>query len=1105
MTSPGAGESLVDFLVIRSTDYDTMVGNLDRLSESVRPLVLTSLRTQAAAAVGAGRAAEAELLEFLAGQARERWQLKVNDRGHPDFAALLDRAARLNLMEAFLVFRAQPGALPDDPVPVAQHLLGHYKGLHDYQRSAVLAAVAMAAPDSPLAVVRARTWWAYGLMERARRAERAGMADLDRMRDRRHARFHAGRAVVALHGSGRIAENPEVTYWAYSMLAQAHRSLGDLRQGLKVLLDCQRELRHLDDDRQRWLEFDRIVAIEMSAQGLHRGALHHFDRALESARDISGDLALDRPHPLYLDLLVERGKTHLHHGTLEAASADFRQAVETAEAVHDIPMVLRARALWANSLQSRGRSREALRVFQENLATALRGGILMSHTFRGALAQHLCRMGYLDEAEEEYRAALAEMRQDASTRSVNEVACLAGLGEIAEERGDDDRALAWYEESNRTSLEFRRTIDGAVILANALNRRIERDERPATARELLPRLTELHAEARERGTSVGEFVTGRALMTCLVRLDRWTEAAELSRRLIGEADERAATLAEGSVDGVDADSVKERMAFVDKLGERPELRGECLTLLQWCRDAALGRIERAPWPVLRAEAGGQALHEYEPLLTLLHDHGDELPSPDERSVAERCFDLHEEVKARDLLADLALGPLPEPPAVPEQLVSAERQLLTALRHEMTRSALGSLGPASEDEAERLTSQLSAVHTAIGDHAPQYARLRAGAPARLEEVRALLTRHAPPEGMVLASYFCGNRHTYCFVLTSDGEPLRVRRVPLGRDRIKALVRRLRTVFNGGRDPDSGVLLRPLPARRPDKRDTSFLAELTPLLEPFADLLTERRLVAVSGHGPLTGVPFAALPLPSGGRLGESNAVVSVPGVSSLRYLLAHPAAPPRTAVAVGCAGREDDTALFEEDDALLSEGPWSAVSRVAGLAATPGAVRTALGEADLAHVTCHGFTDTDDPLEAALLFSDGRSRPSRNWEPHNVPAQARYLLRVRDVTAADAAPRRLVLRACSAGWGEADHPGADLTGLTWAFLRSGSRSVIAPRWDVNQESSRELLAAFYRRLGRGTPAWRALWEAQRELAQDPDRPWLGHVFHWGAFTLTGDWR
>ncbi|MFE7856327.1 CHAT domain-containing protein [Streptomyces sp. NPDC057403] len=1088
-------EEVVNFLMAHSTNFDTLSVNLKLIFEKDRRAIQRALQQRAEAAAGAGRLAEAELLALLIGQVRQEWGPLRHDVDRPAFAALLDRVVRLDgLLDAFLAFRSERDVLPADPVTVAQNLLGSYTGITGHQVSAVIAALAMAAPDTPLSAVIARTWWASGLMERARRYEALGRADVVAKRDRRHALFHAGRAVVELHASGHPEQDLEVAYWAYSMLAQAHRSLGDLRKGLGVLLDCQRRLRHLDGDRERWLEFDRVVAIELSAQGHHRAALAYFDQALRTFHDLAGD----RLHMAEVDLLIERGKSHLRNGALAAATADFRQAAETADALNEASIALRARALWASSLESRGRSREALRIFEENLAMALRGGIFRSHSFRCALAQQLRTMGYLDEAEEQYRLALAEMRQGTHTRNANEIGCLAGLGDVAEARGDHDQAMNWHQESYRASFDYRRPIEGTVTLAAALMSRIQRDRSRSMAQELLPQFTRLRQDALELGEPVGEFAAGRALMLCLSRLDRWAEAADLGRQLIAQADRRA----DRSNDvQQDLDGFEERRTFVRAFRDQPGLLGECFRYAQWCRDAARRRIDHTPWPVLRAEVGGLALGAYESLLALYHDHGGELPLLDERPVAGQCFDLHEEVKARDLLTDLSLGPLPPPPGVPDQQLAEEQELLTALRHELSQLPMG---PASDESADKLTTRLSAVHTAIGAHAPEYARLRQGAPARLTESRALVEQHAPAEGMLLVSYFCGKRNTYCFVLTSDHEPLRMHRVPLGRDRIQAVSRHLRTVFNGGPDP-SGVVLRPLPARRPDKRDTGFLAELSPLLEPCADLLAERRLVAVSAHGPLAGIPFAALPLPSGRSLGETNAVVNIPGVSSLRYLMARPTVPPRTVVAAGCAGREDDPALFEHDDALLGDGPWRSVSRVTGLDATPTTVRNALARAELAHVTAHGYADSGDPLDTALLFSDGVTRPSRNWEPHNLPAHARHLLRARDITVADAAPYRLVLRACSAGWGEADHPGADLTGLTWAFLRSGSRSIIAPRWNVNQESSRELLASFYRRLGSGEPAWRALWEAQRQLAQDVSRPWLSHFFHWGAFTLTGDWR
>jgi tetratricopeptide (TPR) repeat protein len=1078
-----------------STNFDTLLVNLKTIFAKDRHAIQSALQQRAEAAAEAGRPAEAELLALLVGQARQEWGPLRHDAGQPAFAALLDRVVHLDgLLDAFLALRSNRDTLPDDPVTVAQKLLGSYHGITVYQRSAVLAALAMAVPDAPLSAVRARTWWAFGLMDRANHDETLGRADVLGVCDRRRALFHAGRAVVELHAAGHLEQDLEVAYWAYGMLAQAHRSLGDRRKGLRVLLDCQRQLRHLEEDPNRWVAFDQALAIEMSALGHDRAALIHFDQALRTVRE----LANGRPHAFEVRLLIDRGNTHLHNGTLTSATADLREAAEIADTLHESEIALKARALLASSLQSRGRSREALRIFEENLTTGLRGGILRAHTFRCGLAQQLCAMGYLDEAEEQYSLALAEMRQGRATRSANEIGCLFGLGNVAEARGDHEQAMAWFQESYRVAFDFGRPMEGATLLADALGRRIERDGSRSTAQELLAQLTRLRQDAQELGSRADELVTGKALLSCLCGLDRWAEAADLCWQLIAQADRRA-----DRSDDVQPDlaGFNERRMFVRAFRDRPDLLDECFRYAQWCRDAARRRIDHTPWPVLRAEAGGWALDTYEDLLGLFHDHGRNLPLPDDRPVFEQCFDLHEEVKARDLLTDLSLGPLPSPPGVPAQLLSEEQEILTALRHDLSRSALG---PASDESADKLTTRLSTVHKAIGAQTPEYTRLRQGAPARLGEARALVEQHAPTEGMLLASYFCGERDTYCFVLTSDHKPLRMHRVPLGRARIEAVSRRLRTVFNGGPDP-SGVLLRPLPARRPDKRDTGFLAELTPLLEPFADLFAERRLVVVSTHGPLAGVPFAALPLPSGQRLGETNAVVNIPGVSSLRYLMAHPTVPHRTAVAVGCAGREDDTALFEHDDALLGDGPWRSVSRVAGLDATPTTVRNALAHAELAHVTAHGYTDTGDPLDTALLFSDGVTRPSKNWEPHNLPGHARYLLRARDITVADAAPHRLVLRACSAGWGEADHPGADLTGLTWAFLRSGSHSVIAPRWDVNQESSRELLASFYRRLGRGEPAWRALWEAQRELAQDASRPWLGHFFHWGAFALTGDWR
>ncbi|KPH97430.1 hypothetical protein OK006_8986 [Actinobacteria bacterium OK006] len=725
----------VDFLLTHSTTFDTLLVDLERIVEKDRPAIQRALQERAEAAVGAGRPAEAELLAFLTEQTRQAWQPRWSDTSLRAFSALLDQAVRLDgLLDAFLAFRCKRAVLPDDPVTAAQKLLGSYHGIPSHQRSAVLAALAMAAPDTPLSAVRARTWWAFGLMERAALDEARGRADVLAMRHRRHALFHADRAVVELHRTGCREQNLEVAYWAYGMLARAHRSLGDFRKGLSVLLDCQRQLRHLDDDRERWLEFDRILAIELSAQGHHRASLFHFDQALSTFRDFSDD----RPHAAQVDLLIERGKAHVHNGTLAAATADFRRAAETADALSQAPTALRARALWASSLELRGRSREALRIFKENLTTALRSGTLMPHTFRCALAQQLRTMGYLDEAEKQYRLALAEMRQGTHTRHANEVGCLFGLGQVAEARGDHDQAMTWYQESRHASSDYRLPIEGTAILATELGR-IRRDGTRSTAQQLLPQLTQLRQDSQERGDSSSEFITGHTLMSYLSHLGCWAEAADLGRQLIAEADRRADRYDHDSQPG-SARSYTERRAFVTAFRHRPDLLDECLGHAQWCRDAALREIDDTPWPVQRAEAGGQALDAYEDLLALFHDHGGDLTLPDDRPVLEQCFDLHEEVKARDLLTDLSIGPLPSPQGVPAHLLAAEQQLLTALRHDLTRSTLSALGIASEMFADRLTT-LSAVHKAISGYSSEYVSLRQGAVTLTDRWDDLLVDHA----------------------------------------------------------------------------------------------------------------------------------------------------------------------------------------------------------------------------------------------------------------------------------------------------------------------------------------------------------------------------
>lgn len=109
--------------------------------------------------------------------------------------------------------------------------------------------------------------------------------------------------------------------------------------------------------------------------------------------------------------------------------------------------------------------------------------------------------------------------------------------------------------------------------------------------------------------------------------------------------------------------------------------------------------------------------------------------------------------------------------------------------------------------------------------------------------------------------------------------------------------------------------------------------------------------------------------------------------------------------------------------------------------------------------------------------------------------------VRSLRAKDFAPdllRRMqlaVLAACSTG---SDPRGMfDTNSLIHAFLAAGVPVVIASHWNVDSETTSELMIAFYRQLLQGKEVAQAMCLARAEVLKS--RP---HPYYWAAFTITG---
>ena len=80
--------------------------------------------------------------------------------------------------------------------------------------------------------------------------------------------------------------------------------------------------------------------------------------------------------------------------------------------------------------------------------------------------------------------------------------------------------------------------------------------------------------------------------------------------------------------------------------------------------------------------------------------------------------------------------------------------------------------------------------------------------------------------------------------------------------------------------------------------------------------------------------------------------------------------------------------------------------------------------------------------------------------------------------------------------------SELQGLSQALFVAGAPSAVLTLWNVNDESTSQLMQMMYKRLIGGVSKGEALRQAQFFLLQDTT---YRHPYYWAPFVLYGDWR
>jgi CHAT domain-containing protein len=147
-------------------------------------------------------------------------------------------------------------------------------------------------------------------------------------------------------------------------------------------------------------------------------------------------------------------------------------------------------------------------------------------------------------------------------------------------------------------------------------------------------------------------------------------------------------------------------------------------------------------------------------------------------------------------------------------------------------------------------------------------------------------------------------------------------------------------------------------------------------------------------------------------------------------------------------------------------------------------RLPLNQYKVIHLALHGYADPEFPDRSALVFA-----------PQSSPVDD-GLLQVREIRTLPLNTELVTLSACDTGVGPVGEE--DVANIVNAFIEAGAQSVVSTLWEMEDQSTAQLMIAFYRHLSHRESKAEALREAQLELLKSGDPPYF-----WAGFELDGE--
>ncbi|NEO41912.1 MAG: tetratricopeptide repeat protein [Moorea sp. SIOASIH] len=310
----------------------------------------------------------------------------------------------------------------------------------------------------------------------------------------------------------------------------------------------------------------------------------------------------------------------------------------------------------------------------------------------------------------------------------------------------------------------------------------------------------------------------------------------------------------------------------------------------------------------------------------------------------------------------------------------------------------------------------------------------------------------------------------------------------------------------------------------------------ILAPIRAQIGNSNHLIISPDGALNLIPFEALVDHNNQFLIENLTFTYLTsGRDVLRFPVQAPPQQPPVLIAAPIFGKPGETVELPQNPTRSGNWPQRKLPPLPGTRDEAEAIAEILPQAQLRlgrqateavikqahrpsilHIATHGFFEGNQQVDSLVaenprlqsrltLFKSGLVLAGvKNYQSGNLAD----VIQDGVLTASEASGLNLygselvVLSACETGLGELSQ-GEGVYGLRRALVLAGSQSQVISLWQVNDQSTKELMVSYYKKLNQGLGRSEAMRQAQLEMGQK--NPKYQHPYFWAAFINSGNWK